>query len=339
MKKLLVLVAGALGLALGTAACNPVTPYAAVVNGSTISVSDLNTEMQAISDNPILRQTDQVAAQLQQGGRSLTGSAPGTFDASYAADLLARQIEYAVVEQELARRHLTVTAADLAAARVDLLNSGEFQSASFSQVPYDYQQVMLRRIADVTVLAADLAHVDITPAGIAAYAAAHRADLQQVCASWIAVNTLADAATVLNDLHAGRSFAAEAQAKSQDTNTSSTGGQLGCHPALLYGQLGAAVAQAVKTLPLDQPSGPVAAGQGLVILEVTTRVPLSAGEAATAIRDQLTSTAQLGQLVDPLIVRADISVDARYGRWVANGSNGPEVVPPTAPHPRSDART
>ena len=334
VKKILSLAAGAAGLAgltVGASACNPVTPYAAVVNGTTISTSDVNSELSA----------------LAKAGAGVNGQGAGNFSTQAASQVLSRQIDFAVLGQELARRRVTITLGDLAAARADIPASGQFPTGVFEKFPRAYQDVLVRRQAELTALAASIAGVDISPAGISHYKAAHPGALENVCAQWIVVGDLATAATVENDLKAGKSFSAEAQAKSTDSNSSSSGGQLGCHAGILYSQLGQEVGQAVTTIPLGQPSPPVVATltsqatgapqQSLAIVEVTSRTPLSASEAATAIRQQLTGNAQnaVGQVIEPIVARADVTLDARYGHWVRSGANGPEVVAPAAPKVRS----
>ena len=331
MKKLLSLAAGAAGLAalaLGASACNPVTPYAAVVNGTTISASVLNNELVGVQRELSL---------IGQSTQGFIGQGVGTYSTQAAAQVLSREIDFVVVDQELARRHIRISTSDLAAARADIPQSGQFPPGVLEKLPRAYQDVLIRRQAEITALAAAIAGADITPAGIARYAESHRISLQAVCAEQIVVNDLVSAATVENDLKAGKSFAAEAQARSQDQNTSSSGGQLGCHPALLYSQLGAEVETAVETLPLGQPSAPVKGNQGLVILEVTSRTPLSPSDAAVAIRQQLTGNAQnqVGSVIEPIVARADVTLDSRYGHWVRSGANGPEVVPPAAPKVRN----
>ena len=334
MRKILSLAAGAAGLAgmaVGASACNPVTPYAAVVNGTTISVSDVNSELAA----------------LGKAGAGVNGQGAGNYSTQAASQVLSRQIDFAVLGQELARRHVTITSADLAAARADIPSSGQFPPGVYQKFPEAYKEVLVRREAELTALAASIAGVDISPAGIASYASTHRAVLQNVCAQWILVGDLATAATVENDLKAGKSFAAEAQAKSTDSSSNSSGGQLGCHAGIVYSQLGQQVEQAVTTLPLGQPSAPVLATlsnqatgapqQSLAIIEVTQRTPLSSSEAAAAIRQQLTGDAQnaVGQVIEPIVARADVTIDARFGHWERAGANGPEVVAPSAPKVRS----
>ena len=334
MKKLLSLAAGAAGLAglaVGTSACNPVTPYAAVVNGTTISTSDLNSELSA----------------LAKAGAGVNGQGAGTYSNAAAAQVLSRQIDFLVLGQELARRHVSVSSGDLTAARADIATSGQFPPGVFEKFPKSYQDVLVQRQAELTALAASIAGVDISPSGIASYEAVHGADLQNVCAQWITMADLGTAATVSNDLKAGKAFSAEAQARSSDTNTNSSGGQLGCHAGILYAQLGQGVEKAVTTLALGQPSAPVAgtvtdqstgAPQSvLAIVEVTSRTPLSTAEAETAIRQALTGNAQnaVGQVLEPIVARAAVTLDARYGRWVRSGANGPEVVAPAAPKVRS----
>jgi len=327
-----VAVAG-IGLAVLSSACNPVTPYAAVVNGTALAQTDVQTEMQAIDANPAYRQS--VIANIP-----IAGAAPGAYTTQFAAAVLTRQVVYALLAQDIAQRHIRITRADLSAATTDL-TTGQYPNGEFAQFSKPYQQLLVNRQAEFMRMAALLGNVDISPAGIQAYIAGHPTEMTQACVSRIVVTTPAAAAQVEADLAAGQSFAAEAQAKSSDTQTSNSGGQLGCGPTPEFAQLGAPFEQAVATIPTNQPSPPVTGADGISIIEVTSRSPLPPAEAAAYARSLLTTGGQgaLDTMLQKQAASASIDVDARYGTWSRSGSNGPSVTPPPAPHPHSDTGT
>ena len=99
MRKVLVLAVGV--LALAGAGCNPTSPYAARVNGGTISQGDLNNELTAIRSDPAY--LNQIQSQSQ-----VIGAGQDSFDSSFVAQVLNRQIVFELVHQEAARRGIGV---------------------------------------------------------------------------------------------------------------------------------------------------------------------------------------------------------------------------------------
>ena len=89
-------------LAVGAAACSSVRPAALEVNGHEYSESSVNDELEAIADNPGL-------------GEQATRS-NGTLNSQLTAAWLQTLVEEQVVNRELERRDLRVTAADRAGA-------------------------------------------------------------------------------------------------------------------------------------------------------------------------------------------------------------------------------
>ena len=328
LRQLPLLAAAGIGVSLAVSACNPVTPYAAVVNGTVISQSAVTGEAAAIQSDP-----------AQASGLKIQGAGPGTYSTSFLAKVLTRQIDFVVVEQALARRHLDVTSGDLTAARADLLN-GLYTPAQLARFPGWYRSELIRRQADETKLFAAVAHADVSAGAVAAYYAAHRDDFLTVCGARIVVSTPAAAAQVESDLAKGASFEAEAAAKSQDTQTSSQGGQLGCAPGLAYQQsFGPLVGLAVETRPVGVALPAIAQPEGLTIFEVLSRSTPAPATALSTVRSYLVSSGQsaAGTLINTGLVHSSITVDARFGRWTtAKGQD--QVVPPAAPKVRSDSR-
>lgn len=343
VKRLLVLVAAALGLGLVASACNPATPYAAIVNGQVISQSELNGQLAAIADNASDVASIEAASQSQgEAALQIRGPEPGTYNLRFATEALDQDIEFAIIQQQFDRRHLRLTAYELESARADLPSELGGQGAApvdLDQFPRSYQNTLVTRQAEILALEAAIAHVQVSAAAVSAYFTAHAADMFEACASRILVTSLPAAAGVLKDLASGTSFAAEAAAKSQDTNTTSNGGQLGCGSGLQFAaSFGTAFASAVATAPLDHPVGPVRETSGFDILEVTARQALTESEAAAQIRQELVAAGSNGldALLGPALTHAQVSVASTYGTWSA-GSAGSGIIPPPTPTVRSDS--
>src|SRR5207248_10355563 len=101
-------------VALTGAACGAIGPAAATVNGTHISQGDFNAELREIADNKTYRRSIEQRLPVLGQGR-------GTVDASFAAQVLTRRILFELVHQEVVRRHLKVTAAEISRARQEVV--------------------------------------------------------------------------------------------------------------------------------------------------------------------------------------------------------------------------
>ena len=344
MRKLLLTVAAVLGTGLAATACNPVTPYAAVVNGTVITQSQLNSELAAIAGNKSDVASIEAGATSNGGGSlTITGAGTGTYGATFASEVLRQEILYVLIEQELAKHHVSVSSYDLTAARADVPGAlqGSGQTAvTLTDFPRAYQNLLTRRQAELEALEADLGGQVLTQAAVEGYYAAHPGEFFEACASRIEVGSALAALGVEADLAKGTSFAAEAAAKSTDTQTSAQGGQLGCGSGLQFASaFGAGFSQAVATTAVGKPSAAVLSPNGYDIVEVSQRQPLPLDSAYSQIRQELTSAGStaLQSVLSTDVIRADVTVDARYGSWSARGVGGNSgVIPPVVPAVRSD---
>jgi parvulin-like peptidyl-prolyl isomerase len=319
VRKVLVLAVGV--LALAGAGCNATAPYAAKVNGATITQGDINSELVAIKSDPAY--LNQIQSQAQ-----VTGAGQDSFDSSFVAQVLNRQIVFQLVHQEAARRGITISAQDLSLARADTA-SALGGANILTGLPASYQDTLIRHSAEVTALEAALAHVDIRPAAMAQYYATHQQSFVQQCVSHILVSTQADAAALRAQIVAGAPFAQVAQTQSQDQASAATGGQLGCGPT---GRFVTGFEQAVDASPTGQLSQPVQTQFGWHLIEVTSRQPLSLTQAQPQIRAALLANAQraLTNTLQRDESRATVAVNPRYGTYETRG-NQSGIVPPSAP--------
>jgi parvulin-like peptidyl-prolyl isomerase len=330
VRKLAVLVA--LGASVLAAGCD-LAPYAAKVNGTTISQADLKSDLDAI------RQNQAFLAGLQSQGAVL-GSGASTFDSQFVASVLGGKITVTLVRQELARRGIDVTSADLDLARQNVVASFSSQAGSsaagtaiFESFTPAYQQELVHDSAELTALEASLAHVDISPAALKRYYLAHQADYAQVCVSQIQVADHATGQQILFLIDHGASFASLARSRSTDSSSASGGGALGCAPTR---DLSTALAPIVDNLMVGAVAGPVQLnGQGpWHLFQVTSRTiePFSQVEAQVQV-DVIGQRASLVTgFVDRLGRRTSVTVNPLYGRYVGAGAVG-GVLPPIAPRP------
>ncbi len=293
------------------AGCAAVRPSALTVNGTEISRSSVDDELQAIADNPGLK--EQIS------------SSDGTIKSSGSTIWLTQIARQPVVDREVRRRHITVTAADRRAGQAQAQNF--FGPQVFTEFPqwfrdradarFSRQQALLRATGTAP------SDADVR----AAYTTAI-AQLQQQCpsgrfVSHILVPSQELAAGLAAQVRAGTSFETLASQQSTDRSSAINGGALGCIDGL---QLDPQFQQAASTLPLNQVSAPVQTQFGWHVILVRDTIPFELLQGPLRQRlEQQSPEAQ--RRLDALVARADVDVDPRYGRWVVRGGRG-NVVPP-----------
>jgi parvulin-like peptidyl-prolyl isomerase len=330
---------GALVAAAGLSACNPVPDNAADVNGHTISRTSLDDELHDIAKNATyvsLYEQGQLSG--QQSGAKILGASPGTFDGTFVSQRLTNDILYELVRQEVARRHLTVTPADLAAARdseiAGYIPSGSTASDSlFLKFPARFQEQQINDVANQLVLERALGAPVVDQAAVQAYFNQHQSDFppSQLCLSVIVAADQATATALKQQLDHGTDFATLAKQKSQDPQTAAQGGDAGC---LSPSQLPSNITGALAPLAPGQVSAPIDnGGNGVLLIKVNRRVAATLSDVATQIRTTLMAPSEqaLSTLIEGLAGTAHVSVNPRYGTFQGKrnqqtGTFG--VVPP-----------
>lgn len=140
--------------------CGGGSSAAATVAGHEISRRDLNRDLNAIVDNKPLRDTTQL---------QIASTPKGTLNSSITASWLAGLVRQVVVDNEFNRRHLQVTAQDLASARSNL-EQQQFGPAIFNGFSKSFRDRVVAREARIEVLARSFvsnpqSQNDITAAG------------------------------------------------------------------------------------------------------------------------------------------------------------------------------
>lgn len=352
MKKLPIFIACLVALvALAVGACGPVAGYAATVNGTRLSQDDLNLELEAIRDNK--EYAAAVEQQLAQGGEKLKGSGKSTFDATFVARVLTRQIFLALVSEGVEEKDLEVTEKDLDEARQQQVEQFEQQFGTkdvWESFPAEYQDTLVRRSAEIQVLQEGLAP-KIDDAAIKSYYEEHISDFAETCSRHILAPFPGDrrdpatppptpeeeaaakakAEEWKRRIEAGEDFAAIAQAESGDPGSGAQGGDLGCRGGFVP-----EFTEAMETLEPNQVSGPVRTQFGYHIIQVTSRQQKSLEEARPEIEQALSQEAQgsIQTYLEKAIEEAEIKVNPKYGSFdkgdPAKGEQ-PQVVPPKGP--------
>lgn len=312
-------------------ACESVAPYAAIVDGERISKTALDNELKAILGNP------EYLASLEQAqagrGLAVRGRGNGTVDAAFVAQVLTRRIYLELIHQEVVRRKLRLSDAELDRARQDLTESlgGDKVLKKFDS---GYIDEIVRSSAEVNVLQQALAGKGVSDADVEKFYADNQEQYARTCVSHILVETKAQADSVRTRLAAGGDFAQIAAAESKDTGSAAQGGSLDCLTATETASFVAPFRDAIPKLAVNEVSVPVETQFGFHVIKVTAREVQSLEDVRDDIRRQL-SGSEAGAAFDTFLIGAiedaKVDVNPRYGEFVKNPGEQPRVVPPRMP--------
>jgi len=343
----LVAVVSVVALGTLTSACQ-VAPTAASVNGDTIAVASLNTQMNALAGS--------AAGQCLLALRGYpTVTAGDSYPTSFAGRVLSNSVGNLLAAQFAAAHGVHPTAADLSTARSNYTSSLDGGITAMAQQASTAGAVSPCQKADGTplsgqeVLAAVPASVrnselanqavdnrllargaDLSDAAVLRFYLANQPLFTIDCVSDIATASQSEADRIVAELKAGQSFAALAKASSVDTQTASNGGQLGCD----FTQSRVLSALQLSSVTVGEPVAPVQTTGGTwVVYEVTSQSVVPVDQAAPVIRDDLIHTsANTQRVTNELLVFArhsSIVVNPQYGSW-----SGVRITPPPSPPAR-----
>ena len=303
------------------AGCGSVAPYAAKVDGKSISENQLEEEMRAIAANEAYLRSVESRIQVR-------GSGAGTFDAAFTGQILGRQIQYVLVDRELDRRDLKVSAADRDAARevVSLQAGGEEILNGF---PEKYRDTLIERAAKVDVLTVSLAGQAATEEAARTYYEANKNEFTEACVSHILVSSRERADQLRARITGGEDFAAVARTDSLDSQTASRGGDLGCDITAETFDAPPFTA-AMMSQPVGQVGDVVQTQAGFHLLLVRSRTvpPLEKAGARAREKVVMASRAKLQEWINTAVAEAKIEVNPKYGTF---DTTTLAVVPPAAP--------
>lgn len=300
--------------------------YAVVVNGTQLSRSSVDEELEAMKANRAF------VSRLAQLQRRPAVDEQGDLDDEIVAMVVNRHVVHALVHQELQRRGVVVTDVDVDRADVEERYFDSIDRAPvYEGFPEHYRRTLARRSAEVSALKAAIGEIDSSDAAVERHYAAHGGDFTQTCVSHILVDTAPDSAELRAEIVAGRPFADVAAASSRDNGpegSASKGGSLGC---LRPGQAGGAFKAAMDGLAVGGLSDPVQTDLGFHLVLVTDRRQPPLAEVAPSIRRQLLQSAEAAYqaFLEEALAKAEVKVNPRYGRF----SKTPETGPAPGPTP------
>jgi PPIC-type PPIASE domain len=361
VKRLLVLL---LVLAGGVAwAAFSVPSNAATVNGSSISQADLNSDVNAIAGSAYyqcyLNSETYLSSNGSQQLPSVVGAGTGqnvgdhpTATTGFTANYLETKIGHQLLLQVASERHVTVTQAELTAARSNLtaeitsvmseiLQTQEGQDVRYGcsltgqpvtgtqvldTMPASFVDEQVQFGATAAALEEDLAGVGSSENDLESYYNAHSAAFDTACLTAAVFSSQSAAEDAAAQVASGTPFATVA------SNTSSDGG----------GPQGCDVLADLETkLPSTADLGSLATGTvsdpiddngTYLLLQITSRTPTpySKAKAAVANAAQAKGSAATQKALTAAERRSDVTVNPVYGVWVpANAA----VFTPLAPKP------
>ena len=327
MQRLLALLVACLAL-VGVACGDLTEPYAAKVNGTRISVDDLDRELRVILDNEQVREAMEGQLQLPA-----LGSGKGTLNTALVANQLTLRVLYELVHQEVARRDLTFT--DEQRQQAEAAAAQQFEDpALFRRLPESYRNEIVRNTLEFIGLQEDVnRQAEPSDAEVRAYYDQNATQYSGRCVSHILVETREEIDRLRAEIVAGAPFADVARESSGDPGSAQEGGFLVCQPPdqPLEGIVEPFKSTA-EALPLGQLSEPVQTQFGWHLITVTDGRPFESVEGQ--IREQLGRQGgqqRLQTLIRGLVERAEIEINPRYGRFVKDEPPFGRVVPPEAP--------
>lgn len=317
-------------LALVATACGSLSePSAATVNGKHISADSIQNELEVVQGNKAYRDA------LQQAyGAQVAGAGEGTYDNTFVAQLLSLRVYYDLLDQDLARQGVKVTAADERQARATVEKQlGQLGKGLLQKFPDEYRRRLVHQEALVAKASEEAASGKIGKD----YFAEHKDEFTKACVSHILVSSKtrsdADAHRLAEQLKAqldaGADFAAVARANSEDTGSKDNGGDLDCGGK---GRFVAPFDKAVFSLPVGKVSDPVKTEFGYHLILVRSREAASLGNAGADL-PQKALNAYLLELTCGK--STDVTVAPNYGTWdkaaCRDGSGLAKVTPPAKP--------
>ena len=350
----LIAVAAVLGTGIATSACTT-TPVAATVNSATISVSSLNAELASLNDTSAGQclLSLKFPQSLSEGAEGAGGS--GTYQTSFASTVLGSSVYNLLATQYAAAHGLTLSSADLTAARsnyeatldgaiksqiqqdsaiggtptcVDAAGNSLTGEKVLAGLPSAVQSTEVSNQAVEELLLARGA--DLSDAAVLKYYVSNPSAFTLDCVGVIVVADQATADTVYNKLKAGAAFAPLATSTSTDAKTAAAGGQLGCN----FPESQVLTALQVSSVTVGSPVTPEQTQAGTwEVFQVTSRTVLPVTEVTSDIRQALLQTTANRNRVSAEVLafakKSSVEVNAQYGTWTRA-----QIVPPASPAPR-----
>lgn len=310
MKRLILLVclSAAVAACGGTAAGGNV---AATVNGTELTVADVE---------------------------SVPFEASGTMDTGEFAQYLTALIQWTVLEEAAAEEFDIAPSDEEIDAEMDEILATQPEGSSLEELAESQglSTDTLRRILRVSAiqeqLAVALAGDEAEPAQEEVEAAVQEelANMTEVCARHVLVETADEAEEARSRLEAGEAFEDVAAEMSTDPSAADNGGDLGCSPA---GRYVPEFRDAAVAAELDAITEPVESEFGFHVVQVYERTEPAAEDQPSEdeVRENLLLQAGQSALQEWFLAQfdeAEVSVNEEFGEWVLQPQ--PMVMPPSS---------
>jgi hypothetical protein len=305
-------------LMFGLSGCNVrFSPYAAVVNGTEISQSQLSDALAAVANNAGYK-----CSIASSGTDHIVGAGQGTYNATFSAEVLSILIQDKVVRQDVSRMRLPEPPSAEPAAVAQLEQASTPQSGCpgsgasvLAAFPVWYRELLVQFQEDEDALSAHLAGTTLSPGTLDAYVARHGAAMTQACVSVIEIGSKATALSLRSQILHGASFATVAKAHSIDSTTAPQGGVLGCIPDTDFNP---PLNTVIAGLTVGRISSPVSFSSDWLLLLVSQRQRETYQQLISSLVAQ--ELGRLNKVFPRFLGSAKVEVDPQYGTWSTKGT-------------------
>ena len=286
--------AGALAAGSLTLSACDASPYAASVNGYTISQLSLNNQLKQWSSNRTWVASFDSANSQQNGGSGATVAGSGganTYSSTFVADILDNMIQVRIIHQRLAATGKLPTADEVVASRA----VNEFLRANYwAEFPSSLRQFLVEQLAEqapLTPVSSDTATLKSAYSQITPYL------FSSVCVI-------------------SASAFDQARAQSLASGGNLTGAPV-CFSQTDFEDQPAALQKAVQKLSVGQTSSPIPTSFGYQVVKLVSRQSPGFTEGVQRVLSVATASS-VAPSVTALIKSAHVKVNPAYGTW----SNG-----------------
>jgi len=327
----LLAVAALAGLGAVLSACQATSPYAAVVQGTHISQSQLLRELTAFGANKSFvsewnRDIQQSTAQGQAVRQPVftTDAAEPSYTADFSAFVLGGEVNAAAIHAADVRFHIEPTAGEISAAKTAASNEFGTDPAVFNLFKPWFQHMFEVRVAEQAELGQKLASDSALIRTF--YQQNPQYFITAECVSQILVGTEGEAKSLRAQIERGATFATLAKEHSIDATSAAQGGSIGCNGLGNFAVT--PFAEAADTLPVGQVSQPVHSQFGWHLIEVNSRQVQKLD--AQTLSGLTTTLEQQPYFV--FLAGSPVTINPAYGTWDTLQLS---VTPPVPPGPNS----
>jgi len=310
---------------LGTACNVDLTPYAAKVNGTSISMSTLSLALQDAAGNQ--------AYSCLTGNKPIVGAGgSGTYSSSFTAGVLTILIEDKAFSQLVKKMHLSeslltsevagsILAQSFTSSNQSCTTPGDAVLAAFGST---FRDALTNIYQAEAALALKISGISVANGGIMRYAAQHRSLTDLSCVSAIAAPSKQTIDTVRAKIRGGMSFT-NAAATYSSSPTGSNGGALGCFP---ISTLPGSLAGSLQNLQVGRLSQDVKYQGQYLLFEITSKQFPSELDVATQIVQEYAAKAQ--SVLNNYLGNSQVFLPPGTGKW-GRSANNLAVIAPTGP--------